>query len=274
MNLKIKSVSKKFKRTEALKNISLDIDSGIFGLVGPNGAGKTTLMKCILGLYSYSGEIEYDKGSMLGYLPQSFDVLRELKVKEALEYFAALKKVSFEEVDKVLAFVSMEEEKNKKMKHLSGGMRRRIGIAQATLGNPKILIIDEPTAGLDPEERIRFRNILSALSKNMIIIVSTHIIEDLMIIADSIAVIDKGKIVVADKVSNLIESVEEKVYEIVVKREEVTDMDRLHLVTRKTESSEGIRLRIISDENVVGAMKSPANLEDVYFYYMEKSLEK
>ncbi|PID82528.1 MAG: multidrug ABC transporter ATP-binding protein [Clostridiales bacterium] len=274
MDLRIKSVSKKFKSTEALKNVSLDIDSGIFGLVGPNGAGKTTLMKCILGLYSYSGEIEYDKGSMLGYLPQSFDVLRELKVKEALEYLSALKKVPFSDVDRVLDFVSMKEEKNKKMKHLSGGMRRRIGIAQAILGSPKILVIDEPTAGLDPEERIRFRNILSALSKDMIIIVSTHIIEDLMIIADSIAIIDKGKIVVDDKVSNLIESVKDKVYEISVKREEVNNFDKTYLVTRKTESSEGIKLRIINDKEVIGAEKSSANLEDVYFYYMEKSLEK
>ena len=176
--LKIDNLSKNYGKKSVLKNINLDITPGILGLLGPNGAGKTTLMKCITGLISnYNGTIKYNdnifdkepgKNPLLGYLPQRFSLFKQLAVIEAMEYISICKgiKRNLSEIENILESVNLIEEKRKKIKNLSGGMLRRFGIAQALIGDPKILIIDEPTSGLDPKERVRFRNILMKLPKN------------------------------------------------------------------------------------------------------------
>lgn len=271
MNLSIKNVTKSFKKIKALDNISLNIKPGIFGLVGTNGAGKTTLMKCILGLYKYQGDIEMAKDNYsVGYLPQSFEVLKELSVNEAMRYFAIIKGLKdYSEINILLDMVGMLDQKNKKIKALSGGMRRRVGIAQAMLNNPDVLIIDEPTAGLDPEERVRFRNILAKIKKNKITIVSTHIMEDLTIIGDNIAIIDKGRLVINDTKDNILKGVKSKVGIITVKEEEIQKFKEKYIVSREDIGERGYMLRVISDNFSDKVELVEPILEDAYFYYMK-----
>ena len=197
--LAINNVTKQYGSFTALQGVDLQIEPGVFGLLGPNGAGKSTLMRILTTLQpADSGHIEYDGLSwqkqhlvrdIIGYLPQKFSLYKHLKVKEALTHVAVLKgiKTPRDSVQDVLHRVNLEEHQNKKIGALSGGMIRRLGIAQAILGNPQIMIVDEPTAGLDPEERIRFRNILQTLGTSKTIIISSHIVEDIETVCDQAA---------------------------------------------------------------------------------------
>lgn len=196
----LENVSKKFRKREALKDVSLRMEEGCYGLLGPNGAGKTTLLRCVLGLYPVSsGRISFDgKSGEIGYLPQKFGMFQELKVYDMLYYFAAVKKIPAhlrkEEIEKVLKLVNLEDRYGEKVGKLSGGMQRRIGIAQALLGNPKLIFLDEPTTGLDPEERMRFRDIMSEVREGRTILLSTHIVEDVEYVCDRVIIMNHGRV--------------------------------------------------------------------------------
>lgn len=197
--LKVQNVYKKFRRREALHDVSFQLEKGIYGLLAPNGAGKTTLLRCILELYSVSsGEIHLEENEKIGYLPQRFGVFRELKVYDMLYYFATVKRIPKKERDaeirRVLSLVNLEERTTDRVAQLSGGMQRRLGIAQAVLGNPELLFFDEPTAGLDPEERTRFKRLIREIAGDKTIIISTHIVEDVESICDRVLIMSKGKL--------------------------------------------------------------------------------
>ncbi|WP_026834681.1 ABC transporter ATP-binding protein [Eubacterium xylanophilum] len=199
----IDNLNKSFWRKSILKGITVELDSNCYGLLGPNGAGKTTLIRCILGLYrTKKGSISIATEKCIGYLPQKYGAFRELTVHDALTYFARAKGIPNgecdQEIKRVLELVNLGEEEKKRVGHLSGGMLRRVGIAQALLGNPDIIIFDEPTAGLDPEERMRFNSLINDIKEGKTILISTHIIEDLEETCDRVLVMKNGNII-ADK---------------------------------------------------------------------------
>lgn len=224
--LRINNLSKSYGSVEALKNVTLDISPGIYGLLGPNGAGKTTMMRIITTvLNSTAGEINFkninwsNKDEVrrnIGYLPQKFYLYKNITVLEALRHIAVLKElkdIRDELLLEILARVNLEDCKNKRIGELSGGMVRRFGIAQSILGDPDILVIDEPTAGLDPEERIRFRNMLCTLPKEKIIILSTHLVEDIETTCSKAGVLNKGQLIFNGEIPAIKEKAEGKVWE-------------------------------------------------------------
>lgn len=231
--LEIKNLTKSFGRKNAVSDVSLCLDNKIYGLLGPNGAGKTTLIRCITGLYPFKkGEILYNSKSIkendgfyrnFGYLPQKFGVFKELTCSEALKLLFELKKLDgnpAEEASRALEAVGLVEKSEAKVKTLSGGMLQRLGVAQSILGDPDVIVFDEPTAGLDPEERLRFKNIIAQIKKDKTIIISTHIVEDLEALSDELIVMDKGKIAFTGTCASLQQKAEGKVFDI---REEDRD---------------------------------------------------
>ena len=208
MNIEIKELEKFYKKKHALQNINCLLEPHIYGLIGPNGSGKTTLIRCLLQLVHYQkGEIIFTndnqeiipfKDIQIGYLPQLFDTFKELTVYEQLEYFLVLKNTKIidinKEIERVLTIVNLQEQKKEKTKNLSGGMIRRLGIAQTLLGFPDLLIFDEPTVGLDPDERFRFKEIIKSLKLNIPIILSTHIIEDVSSICSQVIFMKNGQL--------------------------------------------------------------------------------
>ncbi len=225
-NLTKSFISKNLKKETAVDNISLTLENGVYGLLGPNGSGKTTLLRCIMGIYRYKGEILIDSknprkncecAKNIGYLPQQFDMFKDLTLYEMMTYFASLKGLDKnkrnESVLEVLSSVNLEEKKNNKVKALSGGMKRRAGIAQALLGEPSLIILDEPTTGLDVEERLRFKNIVGNISRQTTVILSTHIIEDVEALCDNIIVIKNGKVLADTDRQSIAGYAENKVYE-------------------------------------------------------------
>ena len=277
--LKINNLSKNYGNLKVLDNININIEPGIFGLLGPNGAGKTTMMKCIVSLINdYEGEISINgvklnsstvKKINVGYLPQHFSLYKHLKITEALEHIAYLKKVKNhkEQIDEILKQVNLFDERNKKIKNLSGGMLRRLGIAQALLGNPQILVIDEPTAGLDPKERVRFRNILLKLPKDIVVIISTHIVEDLNLIADNIAIINKGSVLLYDSLNSILNNMKSLVYQKNIELDQLSEYEEKYFVTSISQYKENTVIRIVGDNIPEGATLAEPTLEDVYFYY-------
>lgn len=217
--IKIDNLSKNYGNKQALKNVSLHLESGMFGLLGPNGAGKTTLMRILATLLNKSGgeiticgtpiEKAADIRKMTGYLPQDFSCYPNMHVYETMDYLGVLSGMSKAErkdrINKLLDDVNLGDCHKVKVKALSGGMKRRLGIAQALLHNPKVLIVDEPTAGLDPEERIRFRNLLCEVAGDRIVMLSTHIVEDIEKTCKNIAVLDKGQIVYSGTLEQFID---------------------------------------------------------------------
>ena len=211
MELFVENVSKKFKDMTAVDNVSLRITPGVWGLLGANGAGKTTLMRMIAGIMEpssgkiyYNGipikELKESYRNVFGYLPQDFGFYPEFSVKDYLEYVAALKGLTVNDskrkIDELLERLTLSHVKNKKIAKLSGGMKRRVGIAQALLNDPEVLILDEPTSGLDPGERVRFRNLLSEFAHDRIVLISTHIVSDVEYIATQNAIMKNGKFII------------------------------------------------------------------------------
>lgn len=197
--LTVSHVYKKFGSREVLSDVCLKLEEGCYGLLGPNGAGKTTLLRTILNWYPIKrGTIQLDGAGEIGYLPQQFGAFRELTVWDTLLYFAELKKIPKDgqqrEIERVLALVNLSEQRKERMSHLSGGMRRRVGIAQTILGNPGILFFDEPTAGLDPEERMRFKNLIQQIMEGKIVVISTHIVEDVESLCNRVIIMNQGRI--------------------------------------------------------------------------------
>lgn len=233
--LEIKNLSKKFGKKIALDNLEFNFDKGIYGLLGPNGSGKTTLIRCITGLYdvgkgsiSYNGKPVNSKDylSNVGYLPQNFGLFKELTCHEALLLIANLKGITKqaaeENVSEVLEQVNLSDVSSNKVSSLSGGMIRRLGIAQALLGDPDVIIFDEPTVGLDPEERLRFKNIILKLDKSKTIIISTHIVEDVEALCSNIAIMKSGKIIASGNCGKIAQLAENKVY--IAAQEDIADI--------------------------------------------------
>ena len=279
--LKIESVSKKFGKKEALSDVDLELDAGIYGLLGDNGAGKSTLMRLLVGVDKptkgrilYEGEdISQLKGKyrdLLGYMPQEFAVFPGFTAGEFLNYMGALKGLSKREVkekiSRVLAFVNLQDVKDKKVSTFSGGMKRRVGIAQALLNDPRILILDEPTAGLDPGERIRFSNILSNMSKDKIILFSTHIISDIEAITKSIIILNDGKIRAKTTSDKLIEKMEGRVFESRIPFSELAAYEKKVQIIRMRYEGERLKIRYTGDA-FEGARPVRANLEDYYILH-------
>ena len=215
MHLIVENISKQYNNKIVVDNISLNLQKGIYGLLGENGAGKTTLMRMLCGILKPStGTIKFDEldvtqeeyRAILGYLPQDFGYYPEFTALDFLLYFAALKGIpkpqAKQRVEELLKIVSLYEVKNKKIKTFSGGMKQRLGIAQALLNNPKLLILDEPTAGLDPKERVKFRNLINSLGNNCIVILSTHIVSDIEHIANQVLIMKEGKLIFQGKYNN------------------------------------------------------------------------
>ncbi|RDY28499.1 ABC transporter ATP-binding protein [Romboutsia weinsteinii] len=281
----LKDVSKFYGNKQALNNINLEIEKGMFGLLGRNGAGKTTLMKSIATLLSLSsGEITVcginvnDASKireMIGYLPQDFSMYSNMSAYEAMDYLGVLsgldKKTRKERIPELLAKVNLNNNMKTKVKAMSGGMRRRLGIAQAILHNPKVLIVDEPTAGLDPEERVRFRNLLSEIAEDRIVILSTHIVGDIESTCENIAVMDEGKIIFKGTVTELLDNANGNIYEAKISRAEVEGIKKKHIVTNILMMATEANVRFIAkskSEVFKGAEVTLPNVEDAYMYLM------
>ena len=273
--IEIKSLKMKFKKNTVLKGIDFTFSNGVYGLLGPNGAGKTTLIRSMAGLYQpKEGQILYNGKpigkskeyiSRLGYLPQGFGIFKELKPIEALMLMANLKgidkKIAEQDAKRVLEIVNLSDAVDKKVGAFSGGMLRRLGIAQALLGDPEIMIFDEPTAGLDPEERLRFKNIISRLTKEKTVIISTHIVEDIEAVCDKIIVMNDGNIVKSGSCSEIEQCAKDKIYFV-----PVNDAAKLseRAVIQKYFEREGQQLmRVLSSESL-DYEKGVAAIEDGY----------
>ncbi|EOU1112315.1 ABC transporter ATP-binding protein [Clostridium perfringens] len=288
--LVVNNVSKKYGSFYALKDINLEFNNGVYALLAPNGAGKTTLIKLLTTvIFPTSGEILY-KGTdivsldgeyrdIIGYLPQDFGYYRNYTPRKFLLYLAALKGIkkedAVEKVKEVLKVVSLENVENKKMKGFSGGMIQRVGIAQALLNDPKILILDEPTAGLDPKERVRFRNLLSDLSRDRIVIISTHIVSDIEFISNEVIMIKDHKILYKDSIENICSTLEGMVYETSMTFEESKEFRKKYILLSEKQDGGIMKARFISQGNNDEKWVSVnPNIEDVFLYqYRDEELE-
>jgi len=292
MNIVIKNLSKTYKKgVKALDNVSIEIGEGMFGLLGPNGAGKTTLMKILSTLLEASaGEVkigEYDIAEnrkeirkILGYLPQEFGVYPKMKTWEFLDYVASLsgivnKSERSKKIDEMLNVMGLSEVRDRKAKKLSGGMLRRLGIAQALIADPDILIVDEPTTGLDPEERIKFRNLLTDISQNKVIILSTHIVGDISSTCEYMALLNIGKIAFKGRPSEFIKKAEGHIWKIVVDEKELDEVKKDYNIISMVPINGTVELKIAGRElkKYSGENVQPT-LEDAYVYFMETQLGK
>lgn len=283
MELEIRNISKYYKDKKAVDQVSLTLTPGVWGLLGANGAGKTSLMRMIAGIVQpTSGEIFYDglpitmlKGKyreIFGYLPQEFGFYPEFTVKSYLEYVASLKGLSRVEskrkIAELLERLTLSEVKNKKIVKLSGGMKRRVGIAQALLNDPKVLILDEPTSGLDPGERIRFRNLLSEFANDRIVLISTHIVSDVEYMATQNAIMKEGHIIETGSTEELICLVEGKVWSGVIPAQEIASYEKgMRIVNLRNEDYGMVSVRYLADGPQIPDSKSvPPKLEDLYLW--------
>lgn len=273
--LLVNNVTKKYGNFVALRSINIEFNRGVYGLLAPNGAGKTTLMKMLATLsFPTKGEILWDGTDIvqldetyrdiLGYLPQKFGYYKNYSPRQFLQYMAALKGIdghtAAKRIDILFEQVYLSDVADKKMKQFSGGMIQRVGIAQALLNNPKLLILDEPTAGLDPKERVRFRSMLHTLSGDRIVILSTHIVSDIETIADQIILLKDQEIFCCDTPAGICSMVSDKIFEIPVGEHIETD----HEILYERQTDTGTVLRFYSDIPPKGAVKVSPNLEDVF----------
>jgi len=283
MNLSIKKVSKQYDRDVwGLRDFSLEIEAGVLGLLGPNGAGKSTLMRILATVTVRTGGVVTWNGvdiadhpdhlrGVLGYLPQDFGVYPNLNALEFLEYMAAIKgldgKSAKRRIDELLQLVNLFDSAKRPLGGYSGGMVQRVGIAQALLNDPQLLIVDEPTAGLDPEERVRFRNLLAYLSGERIVILSTHIVSDVEATATSIAIINKGQRITHAAPETILRGVEGKVWTWVVSSEEFAKLKQNHLISSTARRSDGVHVRVVSARQPnLRAEPVSATLEEAYLY--------
>jgi ABC-type multidrug transport system ATPase subunit len=281
MKLEIENVSKTYRgNVEALRSFRLELGPGVLGLLGPNGAGKSTLMRILAtitrptaGRVLWNGtDIKHDPDTLravLGYLPQDFGIYPNLSALEFLGYLAAVKGLDAagarKRIGELVELVNLAEVARRPLGGFSGGMRQRVGIAQALLNDPQLLIVDEPTAGLDPEERVRFRNLLSELSGERIVILSTHIVSDVEAVAADIALIAQGELVVHGFPEALLAGVNGKVWEVVVPSGELAALQQRHLVSSTAHRSDGVHARVVADAAPrPGARALEPTLEDAY----------
>lgn len=286
MTLIIKNVSKKYNNNSyGLQDFSLQIEKGILGLLGPNGAGKSTLLKIIATINKPTeGIISLNKNNIvkdpnyirkqLGFLPQDFGVYSNLNAFEFLKYIAAMKGVGGNKIKSRIAYLleglNLSEVANKPIGTYSGGMKQRVGIAQVLLNQPKVVIFDEPTVGLDPEERVRFRNLISELANDCIVILSSHIVSDIDTIADTVAIIKSGKLCSHGNQEKIIKLVENKVFEILVPKKELKNFKVSQLVVNTSRLKDQILVRYISETPLETSLPKKATLEDAYLYLMKR----
>ena len=281
LSMNIEGVGKQYNtKNWGLRDFTLELAPGLLGLLGPNGAGKSTLMrilatitKATTGVVTWNGadiaKSPDDLRAVLGYLPQDFGVYPNLNTVEFLEYMAAIKgldsKSTKKRIDELLQVVNLTEVHKRPLGGFSGGMKQRVGIAQALLNDPEVLIVDEPTAGLDPEERVRFRNLLSDLSGERIVILSTHIVSDVEATASDIALIDKGRLLTHATPEALLQAVTGRVWEWTVPSPELQSARQKYLVSGTVRTGEGVRLRVVA-ESAPAPEAEPAvpTLEDAY----------
>ncbi|MBM3134662.1 MAG: ABC transporter ATP-binding protein [Chloroflexi bacterium] len=285
MELIISNVGKLYQgKVWGLKEFSLTLRPGVLGLVGPNGAGKSTLMRILATITQPTeGQVTWNGvdiarqpdrlRQVLGYLPQDFGVYPNLNAVEFLEYMAAIKglggRAARQRIDELLQVVNLAEARQRPLGGLSGGMKQRVGIAQALLNDPELLIVDEPTAGLDPEERVRFRNLLSDLSGERIVILSTHIVSDVEATATQIALIRQGRLLLCEPPEALLAAVEGKVWEWKVPSTELTALREHYLVSGTIRHSDGVEVHAVHDDRPnPGARAIPPRLEDAYLYFV------
>ncbi len=283
MKLEIKNLTKTFDGAKALTNVSVTLNPGVYGLLGANGSGKTTLFRLICGVIKadegkiiYNGEDISLNGEMfrsvLGFLPQDFSYYADFTGLKFMLYIAALKglrgKLAKQRSLELLDLVGLSEQKGKKIKKYSGGMKQRLGIAQAMINDPEVLILDEPTVGLDPKERVRFRNLISSLSDNKIIILSTHIVSDVESISDEVLVLNKGVIQDRGSVNQLRKKIENSVWEVRTTQREMKSYYHSFSISNQKYEGDDVVLRIISAKKPANnAVQAKANLEDLYLYY-------
>ena len=286
MEIVIKNLSKNYGRKAALKNVSVTIHSGMYGLLGRNGAGKTSLMRILATLSVPSGgEVSMNGISIketgkireiIGYLPQNFSFYRNMSVYDAMDYLGLLSnlpdKIRKERIASLLEWVNLKENVRTKIKALSGGMKQRLGIAQALLHDPQILIVDEPTAGLDPEERIRFRNMLSEFAEDRIVILSTHISSDVEASCENIGVLDNGKMIWNGATEELVKQAEGKVYLISAGKKQDKIIREKYTVLNIIASGSGTQYRVLSETlpEEKHILQAPT-LEDGYMYLLSQT---
>lgn len=283
MELKISRVTKQFSSKIAVDKVSMQMQPGVYGLLGANGAGKTTLLRMICGVLNPdSGEISLDRFSVkeeeyrncLGYLPQEFGYYPNFTAWDFMMYMAALKGIPRNRanvrIEKLLEAVNLKGSEKKKIAVFSGGMKQRLGIAQALLNNPKLLVLDEPTAGLDPKERVKFRNMISRLGQDRIVILSTHIVSDIKYIADEILLMKEGSILQKGSLPEILEPIQGKVWECRVNPARETQILEQYAVVNMREGAEGAFLRVVGKQRPsADAVSVEATLEDLYLYYFK-----
>lgn len=286
MSLTIQKVTKTYDNgVKALQEVNLKIPKGMFGLLGPNGAGKSSLMRTIATLQSpdegtidFNGTnvlLEQEKiRTVLGYLPQEFGVYPKISAVDLLDYIASLKGISDskERRGRVLNFLELTNltaHKDKAVSTFSGGMKQRFGIAQALIAQPQLLIVDEPTAGLDPEERLRFYNILSEIGSNVTVILSTHIVSDVSDLCQNFAIINKGKVIAQSTPEKALESIRGKVWAITVDKSQVAELEKQVKVINTRFSAGKIIVKAFADSTPSGFVKSEPSLEDFYFAHIK-----
>lgn len=276
--LQLKKLKKAFRHKEILHGIDAVLENGVYGLLGANGAGKTTLMRCITGYYQYKGEIILNEKDVqktglwnIGYLPQKFVGYPELKVYQMLEYFCNIKKLPEkqwkDEIERSLLYTNLEEKKNNKIKTLSGGMLRRVGIAQAIIGDPKVILLDEPTSGLDPEERNRFKDVIDNISEGRIVLLSTHIVEDVEACCDKTIVMAGGRVLYNGDTLELCRYGDGRILEFddeEMKQGPAGDIEKTYIKKGKKKH------RVIMHEEVSDALEP--TVEDGYLCLLKKSL--
>lgn len=276
--LQLKQLKKAFRHKEILHGIDAVLENGVYGLLGANGAGKTTLMRCITGYYQYKGEIILNEKDVqktglwnIGYLPQKFVGYPELKVYQMLEYFCNIKKLPEkqwkDEIERSLLYTNLEEKKNNKIKTLSGGMLRRVGIAQAIIGDPKVILLDEPTSGLDPEERNRFKDVIDNISEGRIVLLSTHIVEDVEACCDKTIVMAGGRVLYNGDTLELCRYADGRILEFddeEMKQGPAGEIEKTYIKKGKKKH------RVIMHEEVSDALEP--TVEDGYLCLLKKSL--
>jgi ABC-2 type transport system ATP-binding protein len=287
VKLEICDVSKQYKNgVWGIKDFSLDLTPGVLGLLGPNGAGKSTLMRILATVTkATTGMVKWDGidiarspnavRKLLGYLPQDFGIYPNLNAVEFLKYLAAARGVSGrstrDRIAHLLELVNLTAVRKRPLGSLSGGMKQRVGIAQALLNDPRLLIVDEPTAGLDPEERVRFRNLLAELAGNRIVILSSHIVSDIEAAATSVAVIKEGYLQIHCAPEDLLRSVRGKTWETTILSAEMNDAKQRFVLSGTIRTSDGVRIRIVADESpYASATPVTPNMEDAYLYLLSK----
>ena len=279
VRLRLDGVGKRYGDVWGVRDVSLDLGPGVLGLLGPNGAGKSTLMRVLTtylrpteGTVTFDGVDVVDSPNAVrkrvGYLPQDFGVYPDLTAEEFLAYLAAIRGLdrgaADQRIDDLLALTNLQDARDRRLGGFSGGMRQRVGIAQALLTDPDLLVVDEPTVGLDPAERVRFRNVLSSLGDDRVVVLSTHIVSDVEATASDVAVLADGRLRAHTTPERLLAAVDDRVWEVVVGRDDLGSLKAEHLVSTTTRRSDGVHARIVADEPPRSAEAVEPTLEEAY----------